>query len=568
VAAVVVWACVLATAACSSGSGVGPGGGADIDAAGVSAPDSGGPPVWLADAISGGGDAKPSPGDVGPDGEEPASWQDCATGAEPGCPCDDHAQCYSGWCVATGDGDRCTAFCDDGCPVGWTCAGVSSGGGADVAFLCVPLWVNLCRPCETGDDCAQLGETGGWCLAAADGAGSFCGGGCDEGGACPDGYSCEALDVGDGVTVEQCVPAEGAACECNLKAIREGAGTVCGRSNEVGACFGVRACTGVGLSTCDAPFAAAESCNAVDDDCDGVVDDVEPQPCERSNTHGACAGLATCAGGGWLPCSAAEPAPEICNGVDDDCDGEVDEGEADLDGDGTADCVDPDVDGDDVPDGEDLCPTVADPDQADLDGDGAGDACDEDIDGDGSPNGEDCLPEQAAFHPGAVEACDGVDQNCDGAPDDGFDDTDGDGAADCVDPDDDDDGVSDETDLCPLVADPDQADCDGDGAGDACDEDDDADGVPDVDDCATCDPGVFPGAVDGCNAADDDCDEVVDEDCSYVRVGSAFGAGFAASASFGYVARGSLGTVGFVGQSGGAEQPTIRSGLPPHGSQP
>lgn len=52
-------------------------------------------------------------------------------------------------------------------------------------------------------------------------------------------------------------------------------------------------------------------------------------------------------------------------------------------------------------------------------------------------------------------------------------------------PDADGDGILDEVDNCPDVANPDQADFDGDGLGDACDPDNDNDGVPDGDDvCA------------------------------------------------------------------------------------
>lgn len=47
-----------------------------------------------------------------------------------------------------------------------------------------------------------------------------------------------------------------------------------------------------------------------------------------------------------------------CNGVDDDCDGVVDEGFADNDHDDTADCVDPDDDYDCIADADDNCPLV------------------------------------------------------------------------------------------------------------------------------------------------------------------------------------------------------------------
>jgi hypothetical protein len=56
-------------------------------------------------------------------------------------------------------------------------------------------------------------------------------------------------------------------------------------------------------------------------------------------------------------------ATEVCNGVDDNCDTQIDEGFPDTDTDGVADCVD-------------NCPAVHNPDQADSDGDGIGDACD------------------------------------------------------------------------------------------------------------------------------------------------------------------------------------------------
>ncbi|MFH2010205.1 MAG: DNRLRE domain-containing protein, partial [bacterium] len=80
---------------------------------------------------------------------------------------------------------------------------------------------------------------------------------------------------------------------------------------------------------------ATEVCNGVDDDCDGEVDEGCGGPCTGDATEpcgldvGGCVpGTRTCVGGQWSACvGAVEPVPERCgNGVDDDCDGEVDEG--------------------------------------------------------------------------------------------------------------------------------------------------------------------------------------------------------------------------------------------------
>lgn len=61
-------------------------------------------------------------------------------------------------------------------------------------------------------------------------------------------------------------------------------------------------------------------------------------------------------------------------------------------------------------------------------------------------------------------------------------DNDLDGVPDNCDDDDDNDGIYDEKDNCPLLSNPDQLDTDGDGMGDACDDDDDNDGILDIND--------------------------------------------------------------------------------------
>jgi hypothetical protein len=72
---------------------------------------------------------------------------------------------------------------------------------------------------------------------------------------------------------------------------------------------------------------SAEVCDGIDNDCNGVVDDNVPgvgQPCGQ--TGGICSKGTTACVGGVLVCQGGvAPQPEICNGVDDDCDGTTDD---------------------------------------------------------------------------------------------------------------------------------------------------------------------------------------------------------------------------------------------------
>ena len=61
---------------------------------------------------------------------------------------------------------------------------------------------------------------------------------------------------------------------------------------------------------------------------------------------------------------------KLCDGLDNNGDGRIDEGFPDTDGDGIADCVDSDGDNDGVDDGADNCPQVANPVQTDSNNNG------------------------------------------------------------------------------------------------------------------------------------------------------------------------------------------------------
>jgi hypothetical protein len=80
---------------------------------------------------------------------------------------------------------------------------------------------------------------------------------------------------------------------------------------------------------CVGEFATPEICNGSDDDCDGIIDegvDIVCMAAPGTEARGACAPRGGgCEGGVYAPCTQAAPTAETCNSLDDDCDGEVDE---------------------------------------------------------------------------------------------------------------------------------------------------------------------------------------------------------------------------------------------------
>jgi hypothetical protein len=262
-----------------------------------------------------------------------------------------------------------------------------------------------------------------------------------------------------------------------------------------------------GLSSClgdcddynpDVSPLAAEVCNLVDDNCDGVQTDEQDADGDGSPACDDCNDEAplvegldadgdtftTCQGDcdDTLPQVNPFATDAIGDGIDQNCDG-VDG--FDADGDGAASTLSGGTDCDDID------PALN---QLDADADGSS-TCD-----------GDCDDADATVHPAATDVCgDGVDQDCVGGLAVEVDD-DGDGAAECA-------GDCDDTDP---VANP--ADADGDGAS-TCDGDcDDADvtlNLADADtdgystclgDCADLEPEVNPGAAEVCNLVDDNCD--------------------------------------------------------------
>ena len=227
-------------------------------------------------------------------------------------------------------------------------------------------------------------------------------------------------------------------------------------------------------------------------------------------------------------------AAEICDLLDNNCNGSTDEGFADTDNDKLCNDVDKDDDNDTVDDDADNCPLIANSDQADADTDGEGDVCDKDDDNDGVLDDSD---------------------NCKLIPNADQSNHDSDGFGDACDTDDDNDGILDNSDNCKDVSNPGQTDLDGDGLGNLCDDDKDGDKVTCVSaqDCADCNdlaPTVYPGGKEICDGLDNNCNTQIDEKCPPTSVQIIFtSATVTGKTQSGMNVQMSLGLPGVVGQS-------------------
>jgi hypothetical protein len=243
------------------------------------------------------------------------------TSVEPGtfgAPCNSNSDCESGYCVEDANGYICTETCLDECSEGFACKGIQNATG-DAVFLCIPDFSKLCKSCQTDAAC-----NGGKCVEI--GGSPACTAPCEEESDCPTGYTCTGIpDPENGVEFKGCWPDHGT-CDCTPQ--QAGKKQPCQVTNDLSTCYGFRSCNDEGIWTdCDALPPILEECDGLDNDCNGVIDDALPetQTCVNSNEHGSCAGTETCFGTpGWL-CSAPEPKAELCNYFDDNCDEQIDE---------------------------------------------------------------------------------------------------------------------------------------------------------------------------------------------------------------------------------------------------
>jgi hypothetical protein len=388
--------------------------------------------------------------------------------------------CGTGGCARTGSTSCVNGgvqnSCTPGTPAGDdpTCDGVDDDcdGTADENYESVPSTCGLGACAAVGVTSCVAGQVQKSCQpgtpaandADCDGVDDDCNGTVDEDypnaviscgtGACArqGSRSCAA-----GQVVEFCQPGAAAGsdstcdgldtdCDGDVDEDFLGGSTRCG----IGACeaAGAQVCNGGQLAdTCRPGVPASDdlTCDGRDDDCDGASDE-DAQPFQIQCGTGMCAATATvsCVAGSWAdtctPAAPTSPTDDTCNGLDDDCDGAVDDdfvpavvscGVGACANTGVSVCLNGTLIGSCAPWApvsatDDLCDGV----DADCDG-----AVDEDFASGPTSCGagvcaatgtRSCVAGQvvdscAPGNPTSQDTtCNGVDDDCDGAVDDGF----------------------------------------------------------------------------------------------------------------------------------------------------
>ncbi len=197
----------------------------------------------------------------------------------------------------------------------------------------------------------------------------------------PSAEVCDNIDNDCDGAVDNGNPGGGFACSTGLPGVCSAGTTVCQS--------GAVACSQTTSST-------AEVCDNIDNDCDGTVDEGNPgggQACDTGQAGICAAGTRVCQAGGFVCIRNSAPQAEVCDNIDNDCDGTVDDGFNKLW------CWDRDGDGWGAPDG---CTTACSPPNAFY-----------------VNNNGDANDFTQFVYPGRPEICDGIDNDQNGQTDEG-----------------------------------------------------------------------------------------------------------------------------------------------------
>jgi hypothetical protein len=221
-----------------------------------------------------------------------------------GQPCPD-GRCAEGTCTLVGNTKYCATACPPTCPTGTYCSVI--GGNP----TCVPDLNQECDKCTQSSDCPLPSDV---CLTAPLGD-QFCARDCSIDGLCPNGFTCVAETTYESdAGIPDGGGTGGAGAGASSSGSSSGAGGAGGGDGGLG------------------PFPTSPNKWCVPDDgqscpCNAKRDGVT-NSCFNTNMYGTCAGTETCNGGAfaWQGCTAATATMEICNGKDDNCNGQIDEG--------------------------------------------------------------------------------------------------------------------------------------------------------------------------------------------------------------------------------------------------